>query len=73
LHIDTRNENDSEWSNDSSSNLPIDTFYYNQSDSSTAIVSVPKNKNKSILESDSSIDDIQEECENQPQKNSTVN
>jgi hypothetical protein len=68
LHIDTRNENDSESSNDSSKNLSINSFYYNQSDSSSAIVSVLKNKNKRILESDSNIDDIQKECENQTQK-----
>ncbi|CAH1736275.1 unnamed protein product [Aphis gossypii] len=73
LDIDTINVNDSELSGNSSSNMSVDTFSYNQSDSSSAIVSVPKNKKKRILESDSSIDDIQEDCENQPQKNSTVN
>jgi len=43
------------------------------SDSSSTVVSVPKENKKRVIESDSSIDDIQEYCENQPQENSTVN
>ncbi|XP_060858671.1 cell surface glycoprotein 1-like [Metopolophium dirhodum] len=46
LDIDTINVNDSESSDHSSSTMSIDTFSYNQSDSSSAIVSVPKNKKK---------------------------
>lgn len=46
LDIDTINVNDSELSDDSSSNMSVDPFSYNQLDSSSAIVSVSKNKKK---------------------------